>query len=122
MVSAPLRKVDFNFVGEAGGLGKRDSASVPISRVKRQLRVLRGDPGVLGENQPSVLTVLVGDNGGVIYPERYGEASSPVSLMVSDSRLVVRCCKPQHMSGVAMVSTLLKAEKSGDRSRADVCC
>jgi hypothetical protein len=39
--------------------------SVSINRVKRQLRALRGDPGVLGENQPSVLTVLVGDNGGV---------------------------------------------------------
>lgn len=36
-----------------------------MSRKKRQLRLLRGDSGVLGDGQSSVLTVFVGDSGGV---------------------------------------------------------
>lgn len=69
-VSAPSTKVDFDFVGEAGGVKNGRDVSSSKFLVKKQLCDLRGDPGVLGENQPSVLTVFVGDKGGVTYPDR----------------------------------------------------
>jgi hypothetical protein len=65
MVSVLKSKLGLDFVGETGGGNNRGSTFSSKSRVKRQLWVLRGDPGVLGEYQPSVLAVLEGDNGGV---------------------------------------------------------
>lgn len=52
-------------VGDDGGLMKGSSAKLLTSRMNTQLRVLRGEPGVRGEGHPSVLTVFVGDRGGV---------------------------------------------------------
>jgi hypothetical protein len=56
----------FNSVGETEGVTKGESVQKSRSRMKAQLRALRGEAGVLGENQPSLLIVLVGDNGGVV--------------------------------------------------------
>jgi len=39
--------------------------ALSTSRKKRQLRLLRGEAGVLGDVQSSVLAVFVGDKGGV---------------------------------------------------------
>lgn len=40
---------------------------------------MRGDVGVLGDDQPSVLIVFVGDKGGVVvYPDSEGHDSSSV--------------------------------------------
>ena len=58
------RAAKLSLVGEPGGMGGRHSA--PRSRKKRQLLVLRGELGVLGEVQPSVLMLLDGDKGGVM--------------------------------------------------------
>jgi hypothetical protein len=66
-LSVPRRLAKVGLVGESGGV--RDSPSALTCRNKRQLRVLRGDPGVLGELHPCVLVLLVGDSGGVAGPE-----------------------------------------------------
>lgn len=63
MESAPRDSLNFSPAGECGGVMKDLSLT---SRVKTQLRVLRGEPGVRGESHPSVLMVFVGDKGGVM--------------------------------------------------------
>jgi hypothetical protein len=50
-------------------------------RKNTQLRLLRGDPGVLGDDQPSVLIVFVGDKGGVVYPDSEGVEPSSVTYI-----------------------------------------
>jgi hypothetical protein len=70
-----------DFLGEVGGVREGLSMALSMSRKKRQLRLLRGDAGVLGDAQSSVLIVFVGDNGGVRKPVWYEDASSPVSFM-----------------------------------------
>jgi hypothetical protein len=66
MVRPPRANVDFDFVGDDGGVKHGDHPPLSRPRMKAQLRVLRGELGLLGESQPSVLMVLVGDNGGVL--------------------------------------------------------
>jgi len=56
---------NLGLVGDAGGLMKGSSPKLLTCRMNPQLRVLRGEPGVRGEGHPSVLTVFVGDKGGV---------------------------------------------------------
>jgi hypothetical protein len=61
---------DFGLEGDSGGEKQEVSASSSSKwRKTKQLRDLCSDLGVLGDNQPSVLMVLVGDSGGVLYPE-----------------------------------------------------
>lgn len=50
----------FVFVGDDGGVGNVTSMALSISRKNEQLRLFRGDAGVFGDSQPSVLMVLVG--------------------------------------------------------------
>lgn len=80
--SAPSWDTNLCFVGDDRGVKKGLSISWSISRKNRQLRLLRGDPGVLGDDQPSVLIVLVGDRGGVVRPDSDGVDSSSVTYIV----------------------------------------
>lgn len=75
------RDANIDFIGECGDVTNDLSGETSNSRKDRQLRALRGDSGVLGDSQPDVLIVLVGDRGGVMKPELNGEASSSDSFI-----------------------------------------
>jgi hypothetical protein len=59
------REDNLDFLGEDGEDRQGLFMALSMSRKQRQLLPLRGDSGVLGDDQSSVPTVLVGDNGGV---------------------------------------------------------
>jgi hypothetical protein len=82
--SAIRRAAKLSFVGEPEGAA--ETHSVPISRKKRQLLVLRGEPGVLGEAQPSVLMLLDGDKGGVMQPKSNTGVSSPWPMSMRETQ------------------------------------
>lgn len=78
---SPSWAANLTFVGDGGGVKKGSSSLSSMFRTSRQLRLLRGDPGVLGDDQPSVLIVFVGDKGGVVYPDSDVVESSSVTYI-----------------------------------------
>ena len=109
--------MSLDFVGDDGGVINGLPAPLSMSRMNKQLRVLRGDCGVLGDNQPSVLTVLVGDNGGVMQPDLYEGVSSSVSFMLKSLltkrkvELDDQACELHHMSDRLALGVFTRAEE-----------